>query len=409
MDVEPADTAEGPLSDSDLARSASTDPARIRRYEELGLIRRVDGAFERGDVNRVRLLVALEESGIDLETLAAEVRDGRLSLGFAGEVVADSVGLTTTTHGRALSELGLDGDFARRFQLALGLPTTAATDPIRQDDLELFAIVAGALEAGLEEDFLLGAMRVFGMSVRQIVEVQRELFRRNVEERLLGEGMGYPEMLEVSAETRLKLQRLGYRTVFLLLRRFLEQAVFENLIERLEETLEEHDITRSREEPARTIAFLDLSGYTRLTEEAGDACAAEHGGLLVEIALSRCAITDGRVVKTLGDGVMLRFHEPEEAVVACLDIVARAEEAGLPPARAGIATGPVVQREADYFGRTVNLAARLVDAAGPGQVVVSESVVESAVGRVAFRSVGAPLLEGFRTPVSAFAASRAEG
>lgn len=108
-------------------------------------------------------------------------------------------------------------------------------------------------EAPLSAEALIRVMRVFGMSVRQIVEVQRELFREQVEERLLDGGMAYPEMLEASASTR-------------------------------------------------------------LTESAGDAGAAEHGGRLTEIAAELCAGAGGRLVKTLGDGVMLRFDRALEGL-----------------------------------------------------------------------------------------------
>lgn len=397
------------LAEADLARLSACPEVEIRRFVELGLIEPSpdDGAFERGDVTRVRLLVALERSGIDLGEVADAVRRGRLSLRFAGEVVAEPVGLTGRTHAEALAAIGLDTDFAHRLQLALGLPTTSPDDPVREDDLELFSIVAGARAAGLADEPLLGALRAFGINVRQIVEIQRELFRREVEDRLLESGVEHPDMLEAAAATRLRLQRMGYRTIFLLLRRFLERAVFENLVDRLEEALEEHAIDRPDEEPLRTIVFVDLSGYTRLTEETGDERAAEYGWRLIEIALDRSAARGGRLVKTLGDGAMLVFRRAADAVAAALEIVARVEAEDLPPARAGIATGPVVQREGDCFGRTVNLAARLVDAAEPGQALASATAVEE-VGEEgpAFRPVGELDLEGLDAPTAAYSASR---
>lgn len=360
-------------------------------------------------MTRVRLLLALERSGIDLEEVAEAVGEGRLSLRFAGQVIAEPVGLTDRTHAEAASDLGLEPDLVRRLQLAFGLPTAPLDDPLREDDLELFALVARAREAGLDEEPLIRALRAFGMSVRQIVEVQRELFREAVEDRLLGEGVVGQEMLDAAAGTRLRLQRLGFRTIFLLLRRFLEQAVFENLVERIETVLEAEDITRSGGEPSRAIVFIDLSGYTRLTEEAGDRRAAEQGARLVAIALERCgASSGGRVVKSLGDGVMLRFADAGEAVRAALDVLERAREAGLPPARAGVAAGPVVQRDGDYFGRTVNLAARLVDAAEPGRVLASAAVARAADGDggVAFEDAGERALQGIEAPVPVFSARR---
>lgn len=398
------ESAENPLSPDDLARLARCEPERITRFESMGLIAPRAGTYERGDVTRVRLLVALERSGLDFDALADRVRSGRLSLGFAAQVIADPVGLADTTHAEAVTAQGLDPDYVSRLRLALGLPSAGPSDPVREDDLELYGMVAAALGAGVGEAALTRLMRVFGMGVRQIVEVQRELFRGSVEERLLDGGMSYPEMLEASAPTRLKLQRLGYRTVFLLLRRFLEQAVFENLIERLEETLEEHEIGR-KDAPERTIAFVDLTGYTRLVEATGDESAAEHGARVVAIAVDVCALTGGRLVKTLGDGVMLRHDRAADAVAACREILDRAREAGLPPARAGIATGPVVQRDGDYFGRTVVLAARLVDVAGSGRILVSGSTAEAAGKAAGLVADGDRRLQGIRDPVPVFVAA----
>ena len=76
--------------------------------------------------------------------------------------------------------------------------------------------------------------------------------------------------------------------------------------------------------------------------------------------------TEGTLVKMLGDGAMLHFADPAAAVRSALDLVKAIPAAGLPPARFGISAGPVIQRDVDYFGQTVNVAARFVDYARPG-------------------------------------------
>ena len=396
------------LSKEELQALSSCEASQIERYMGLGLITSQDeGAFDRGDVTRVRLLSALEASGVDLGQLAAAVNEDRFSLAFAGEVVADSVGLTPETHEQVISRLGLEPDFARRLELAIGLPTSSPTDLIREDDRELLGLVAKAREAGLEDENLARVLRVFGLSVRQIVEAQRQLFRENVEDQLLTQGATFREMLDSTARTRLALQRIGYRTVYLLLRRFLEQTVIENLVERLEQMLEEHGISRASDQQTRVIVFIDLTGYTASTEASGDRQAAEQGGRLVEIAQDFCARYAGRLVKSLGDGVMLRFRGVEAAVLASLEIVETSVEAGLSPARAGVAAGPVIERDGDYFGRTVNLASRLVDLARPGQVVVTaEAAALMEGGSIALEHGGEHELSGFTTPTSVFVARR---
>jgi adenylate cyclase len=105
-------------------------------------------------------------------------------------------------------------------------------------------------------------------------------------------------------------------------------------------------------------------------------------------------------VKWLGDGVMVRHREPAGAVLSALRMVGQLPQAGLPPAHVGVAAGPVVAQGGDYFGRTVNLAARIAARAGPGQVLVSGSVAESASPPgVTFVELGRLRLKGIADPV----------
>src|SRR4029450_4471310 len=129
----------------------------------------------------------------------------------------------------------------------------------------------------------------------------------------------------------------------------------EGLVERIENELEAAGVLgRPGRVPA--MCFLDLVGYTQITEERGDAAAA---GLAETLALlvGRSARAHGGVpVKWLGGRVVVHYRE---AVRAALELVGEVPEAGLPPAHVGVAAGPVVIQGGDYFGRTVNLAARI--------------------------------------------------
>ncbi len=112
----------------------------------------------------------------------------------------------------------------------------------------------------------------------------------------------------------------------------------------------------------------------------------------------------GTRVKWLGDGVMVHFRDAASAVRATLEIVERAPAVGL-PAHAGIAAGPVVMQDGDYFGRTVNLASRIAGGATAGQTLVSQPVPEFADGEgLAFREVGLVRLKGFADPVTVYEA-----
>ena len=128
-----------------------------------------------------------------------------------------------------------------------------------------------------------------------------------------------------------------------------------------------------------TFLFTDLVGFTTLTADHGDDRAAD-------VALDfyrrvRSLLPDHRAqeVKTMGDALMLRAEDPALAVRLGLRIVRDLEEVdGFPPVRVGMHTGPAVERESDWYGATVNVAARLCAAAGGGQVLVSEATHEAA-------------------------------
>ena len=120
-----------------------------------------------------------------------------------------------------------------------------------------------------------------------------------------------------------------------------------------------------------------LSGFTRLAGAKGDEEAAKLAVRLSDLVQESAASRHGRAVKSLGDGVMLHFRDSGEAVAAALDLVDATPMAGLPPARVGITSGPVVFRDGDYFGRAVNMASRITDYARPSEVLLSEAAAES--------------------------------
>jgi adenylate cyclase len=155
------------------------------------------------------------------------------------------------------------------------------------------------------------------------------------------------------------------------------------------------------------MCFFDITGYTRLTQEHGDAAAArlaDELGRLVQRSAVKCG---GRPVKWLGDGVMFHFPNPGPGVVAALEMVAGVVEAGLPPAHVGLHAGPVIFKEGDYYGATVNVASRIANYARPGEVLVSQEVVDASAGaEVVFRELGPVELKGVGGAIRLHAASR---
>jgi adenylate cyclase len=190
-------------------------------------------------------------------------------------------------------------------------------------------------------------------------------------------------------------------------RRQQELTWTEHQIEHVEQALEDAGVSLPATPPT-AMCFVDLTGYTRLTEEQGDEAAAALAGRLTEIVQQRSRRQGREAVKWVGDGVMFRFRDPSDAVVSALDMVEEIPAAGLPPAHVDVAAGPVIHQGGDYYGRTVNLASRISDRAAGGQVLVSEPVVElTSVQGVTFVGIGSIELKGLKGPVDLFEARRA--
>jgi class 3 adenylate cyclase len=179
-----------------------------------------------------------------------------------------------------------------------------------------------------------------------------------------------------------------------------------NILTGLEMTLAAAGL-HSRLDHPPAMCFLDITGYTRLTQERGDAAAVQLAERLGRLVQRTSIKHGGRPVKWLGDGVMFHFPNPGPGVVAALEMVAGVSEAELPPAHVGLHAGPVIFQDGDYYGQTVNVASRIAEYARPGEVLVSQEVVETSSGAaVAFREIGPVELKGVAGAMRLHVASR---
>jgi adenylate cyclase len=159
---------------------------------------------------------------------------------------------------------------------------------------------------------------------------------------------------------------------------------------------------------AHTFLFADLAGYAALTEAHGDEQAAEVVGDFcrsVRALLDRHGATE---VKSIGDAVMLHTNDPALAVHLGDHIVREiGSRHAFPTVRVGVHTGAAVEREGDWFGRAVNVAARIVDVAGEREVLVTAATRDAAAGRLpefAFVPAGERRLKNIGEPVAVFRA-----
>jgi adenylate cyclase len=163
-------------------------------------------------------------------------------------------------------------------------------------------------------------------------------------------------------------------------------------------------------QPLHTFLFADIAGYSLLTELHGDEAAADLAMRFVSSASAVAYEHGAEVVKGLGDAVMVHADDAGRAVQLALDLL---REVGLddemPPLHAGLHTGPAVGRGGDWWGATVNVAARVAAVAGPGQVLVTEATRVSAgqTDSIRLRELGPLRLKNITLPVRVYAASAA--
>jgi adenylate cyclase len=397
------------LSPAELAERAGVDEGLIDRLVDLGVLSREDGdaPYTLGDVKRVRLATACERAGLPLEGIGAAIEQGKLSFAFLDLPQYRWSGRSDRTYANLAAELGLSVEMVLAAQEAMGLARPDPMDRCREDDADILAPFPLAAAVGVPDHVLLGTLRVWSEGLLRMARAETEVYHEYYETPLLRSGLPQRQMMEIATQMSDGIVPPMERGVLTAYRRQQEHTWIEDIIEHIEAALEEAGLRRRLTRPP-AMSFLDLAGYTRLTEEKGDEAAADMAGRLMSFVQASSQAHGGRPVKWLGDGVMCYFRDPRGAVISALDVVDGTDEAGLPPAHVGIDAGPIVQQEGDYFGRTVNMAARISARARGGEVLVSQDAVDAAAGGgVRYEPVGPVTLDGVARPVVLHRAERA--
>ena len=396
------------LTATELAARTGVTPADVERLTALGILTPQPGAkgFRAGDVFRVRLVAACEGSGLPAERIAEAIEAGRLSLSFVDAQFDHAPVMTGLTFAELYARHGVPGAHAASAFEAAGFAAPDPQAPANEDDAAIVAGVAMAGRIGVGAVGVDAITRVYGESLRRIVEMNADLYHTHVEVPMRASGLDEAQMRAIAVQASAELVPAAEALLMALYRRHDERQITQHLVEHIESEMLDAGLIEPRT-TSPAMCFVDLSGYTRLTEELGDRAAAELAGRLAGAAQSVSTRHGGHPVKWLGDGVMLHFREPAGGVLAALEMVDEGPRLGLPQAHAGVSTGPIVQQDGDYFGRTVNLAARIAGHAGPGQVLVSQEVVDDApAGPLSFDPIGAVELRGFLEPVHLHLATR---
>ena len=369
------------------------------RLVDLGILAPEGGnRFSSGDVRRVQMAKSLEDAGIALEDVVSAIQRDALSLDFL-----DAPGFERFAHLSAESFQQVSDRSRIPLELltglreAVGMAPPSPDDRLREDEIAIVPFIELQIAEGFRSAAIERVLRVQGDSTRRIADQEAALWRSEVMEPAIAADRASEGIS--NADFTARIAPVMEEAVVAMYHLQQARAWTANLIEGFEELMAKAGI-RSRLERLPAICFLDITGYTRLTQEWGDDRAANLASTVERLVQRISVQRGGKTIKWLGDGVMFYFDEPGDGVLAALEMVDGLARAELPPAHVGLHTGPVLFQEGDYFGQTVNLSARIGEYAGPGEVLVSQAVAEASEGKgIRFGDIGPVELKGVSGPV----------
>ncbi len=394
------------LDHSRLALLSGFTDAEVAECERVGVIHTTGEGYRGIELVKLQILRQVAEQHGGLERVLQKYKEGGYSLNLLEIALPVAQQLSNLTYSQLYEKLGIPTDEIHSVMRAAGLPLPDPDQPARVDEVEAFEQYAIIRILPIPADARLHALRVTGESLRRAAEVQSQLFREHVVHPLLERFKDDPqEANTLISEISSRANPTVTAVTGWLFQRYLEHQTIKNATELMEEAVGDGVGAHRAGDP--TVAFVDLVGFTVLSADLGDRDAADLAGkfndMLMDISLDHA----GRVIKTMGDGAMLFFDSPSGAVKAGFDLLEKLPAAGLPPLRVGIHRGPVVAQSGDYYGSTVNLAARITDYARPNEVLVSASVLPEPFDGIELEEIGEVTLKGVAQPVRLSRARRA--
>ena len=386
------------LTQAELAREADVEPAAIDELVAVGvLVKDPEGRFVAVDVSRVKLAHALREGGITPDDMLWAIETQRLPIDRVAEMFAPP-SRSDHTFGELVALLGERGANLPAVYAALGLavPPQEAAVPADEERLilrflEVWAMIDDTPEVAQR------AAHIVGDGMRRITAGTLDLFDDH--------GGSPPDRLRrgLSPDQAMRpsflMPSLQRDMLEWLNTRHTEHEVFERIVGFMEKAVERAGRAEPHPVDPPAIAFVDLAGYTALTATDGDERAAEFATRLHVVASRVVAVHLGRVVKQLGDGVLLRFRSGGGAIGGVRELVAALAEAGLPAAHAGIAVGRFVVRDGDVYGNVVNLAARIAAHARPGEALLPIDDARALLSPADWEDAGTAELKGLPEPI----------
>jgi adenylate cyclase len=391
--------AEERISLREASRRSGVSTSTLKRWAEEKVIPVRRGRWTPTAAAQARVVARMRNRGHSLEELKRAGREGRLAFGFLEELFPEAEESATV---KGVAEAtGLEPELIERILVLLGTPL-GQQRTLNADDVAALRHCARVLDAGFPLVAFLQLLRVYVQSMRRIADAEVRLFHLYVHEPLIREAVPELEMAQEMGELAAEIIPLATPLSEYLHTRYLRYFLEQDVIGHLEE--EGGAIPGLGQVPI-TLCFIDLTGFTRYTQEEGELEALD----VIENLLETVEATlppEATVVKTIGDEVMIVSPDRGTLTEWAVELLGRF--ADRPQPRVGIHYGRAVYRDGDYFGTEVNLAHRVIDRAQAGEVLVTGSVSEALQGRdLECDPIGEVRLKGFAAPIPLFIVRRA--
>jgi adenylate cyclase len=394
---DPNDQGNG-ITVTEASRLAGVSTSTLRRWADDGLVPVEDGKWTRASAAQARVIARMRERGYSVEAIKEAAEGGRLAFGRAEDLFQVPEGRYSRDEAAELT--GLEPELIERLMTLLGTPMSAE-GMLNEEDLRAMRHCANVLSSGFPLVAFLQLVRVYAQSIRRVADAEVRLFHLYVHEPLIQEEVPPLEIAEEMGELAADLLPVTGPLMDYMHNRYLRFYIEQDVVGHMETDI--GGAGRGLARVSMTFCFVDLTGFTRYTEEEGDEEALDMIERFID-TVEATLPSEATIVKTIGDEVMVVSPEPATLTEWAVGFLALFQER--PQPRVGIHNGAAVFRDGDYFGGDVNLAHRVVSRALAGEVLVTQALVDSIDGSdfLQFEAIGEVVLKGFPEPISLYIA-----
>jgi adenylate cyclase len=389
---------QGAISLAEASRLAGVSSSTLKRWADEGLVPVADGEWTRASAAQARVIARMRERGYSVDAIREAARGGRLAFGRAEDVFEAPGGNYSREEAAELT--GLEPELIERVMTLLGTPMSA-DGTLNDEDLKAMRYCADVLASGFPLVAFLQLVRVYAQSIRRVADSEVRLFHLYVHEPLMQEDVPPLEIAEEMGGLASDLLPVTGPLMEYMHTRYLRFYIEQDVVGHMEADI--GGAGRGLARVSMTFCFVDLTGFTRYTEEEGDEEALDLIERFID-TVEATLPTEATIVKTIGDEVMVVSPEPGSLTEWAVGFLALFQER--PQPRVGIHYGAAVFREGDYFGGDVNLAHRVVSRALGGEVLITQALVDAIDQSdfLRFDAIGEVVLKGFPDPISLYIA-----